>query len=395
MKRFVSLILILTMAAAMLAGCGAQTPQEPVSPPVPPVSDEPVTPPAPDDTETPDPPADDNPPAGQAGDNEVPPDAPQVNPPDLDAGDTGNAPDSPPPAEETEIGAAYIKFYNTWLPVSVVKDGENLLDGTDWWYFDVEKAAAEMGIPQPEENAVTDLENGEACGSICVMGWDAAVAEVEHTVYTMDNQPLYADWDDFVFLFLSSAYPEYAGSTPLVYTESWSFDLDGDSVKDHLVNLSNFQRLEDGGSTQPNPPVYGSTLLYSFSVLFYGSGKAVVMFSDAFVLENGAPISGDEALSGYDAVFYSYRLDENSSLGAECYTYAWQYAADGTVIKCPIFNIGEFDTLSRIAPAVFDADGDGAPELITWGSNVYAPLTVYDIDDFGDTVVTLRYWTPA
>lgn len=380
MKRFLTFFLAVITAVVLLCGCGsADISAGPSDSPAPPTSDEAPAP----DISLPEDPPESLPPAE--------PVAPSVPPSNADAPNPIEQPTPDAPAS----GAAYIGFYDLWLPLSVVKEGENMLSGTDWWYFDAITEAEKMGIPTAEEGVITDLENGESCHRISVKGWEAAAADMVHTVYTPENQPLYADWDEFIYTYIAMAYPEFRDITPIIYTESWSFDLDGDGLEDHLVNTSNFCRLEEGGSTEPNPPAAENTLLYSFSTLFYGSGYATVLFADAFEFENGAPVSGEEELMSSDAVFYSYRVDENSSPYTECYTFAWQYDGEGYVQRCPIYSTGEFDTLSRRVPAIFDADGDGETELVTWGSNVYSPINVYDVAPDGIVTLYLSYWTPA
>lgn len=303
-------------------------------------------------------------------------------------------------------GYSYIKFYETWLPISIIKDGQPALTGdNEFWYFDVDKAANDLGvigIGDATQYYVGDMApDGWPCDYIAVNGWEPLVTPVNYLEYAMDNQPVNSDWYDYFNDILSGYLPE--GDTPVIYAESWQFDIDSDGKDDYIVNACNFYNYTQeetatwnsrSGLPEQNPPAMDNTLLYSCSALFWGDGTVTALSTDMFPFENTAPVSSGETDSSGGGVYYAYTVDVSSDPYTDCWTYSYQYNNAGAVVACPIFCRGEFSTLARYRAVIADTDADGISEIITWGDTIYAPITVYTLSELGLSIV-LRYWTPA
>jgi len=318
----------------------------------------------------------------------------------MDASDSNT--DAQTGAADISDSIAYIKYFNSYLPISCIKGGQQILTGDGGWYFDVEsrlsdlpkadelQAHATVGMyaqgtvtpydTLPQTNFIDSKVPGD---SIAINGkWGLFTTRVRYESYTLENQPQNEDW----YSYFSKKVHAVSKHTPVIITEAWFFDLNNDGIEEAFVNANNtFYSTEDN---LPNPPNAQSSAVYSFSVLFVDGSEPLEMSTSIYEI-------GNEPVNDKKNIYVSYMLSDESPIHSEHFVTAVQYDAQGNLIECPIFNSGEYNR--SIAPKIViaDIDGDGQAELITLHYSIYSPIIVYRIDDSGRLIESFRINTPA
>ena len=308
-------------------------------------------------------------------------------------------------AGEIQDGAAWLLFYNTWLPVSLVRDSQQqLVNERDEWYFDIFERLQDDAGPQSEtEYAVRDMYRQSQQnpfdnplsdsawyervpgGRLAVRGdWEPFPVSVRYEVYTIDAQPQQEAWRSY----FEEKLGDFAATTPLVITDAWFFDVDGDGLEESFVNANN---TADASGLSQNPPAFENTAIYAMSAYFKGTGEAVDMGTTIGNWVSTEPVGQQ----GSEQVYISYRVDENSPEDVEQYVAAYQLGASGKVVCCPIFSVGEFERPREIKIVLADLDGDSVPELVTMGYSSYEPFTVYRLGEDGMPQRQFGINTPA
>ncbi len=341
------------------------------------------------------------------------------------------------PAPLTD-GTAWVKYFNTWLPVSVVTDGKQfLLDALAKdvpWYFDVYQ---QLGLPQDyrgeellqplrlpataEVNVNTwhnydldemfsagsaipadiaddgwlsdyTLSDGSAMfGEVALSGdWEPFLTTVRFEAYTPERQPENLPCKEQIMAVLQDmAEQNDADVPPLLAKCGYYFDIDGDGREEALLNFGNLCNMQ---ADAPNPPATVNPLIYSLTVYVSGSGEVLLMDSFDFTVDR-EPLRLDTNDSSND-IYYSYLPPEQADDWYEQYCAAYQYDAAGGIAPSPIYNCGEFCPASEMHMVLADIDGDGQTEMLTCMQALYYPLAVYKFD--GDNIVSqFAVITPA
>lgn len=282
----------------------------------------------------------------------------------------------------------------TAVVVSLTKEGEQLISGHNW-HTEFAKMAKEIALDvEMSVYAMDDMytdTSQEPIQKVCYANlseystldgvidwiaiggdWQPFPCKVRYERYTLENQPQNEVWTEHFAGMLT----EDISHTPVVITEAWFFDLDGDGRKEAFVNAGNAIPTEtDAGA---NPPPAEKTGLYSFSTLFSESLGTVDLNSDSWPVEHNF---------SEEAIHASYTEPINEKY-FENFVAAIQYGGNGEYIKSPIFNKGEYGPPPRSYPIVADIDGDGQAELLRFRTQIYGPLNVYGLQE-GELV--LRY----
>ncbi len=347
------------------------------------------------------------------------------------------AENTPAPLPE---GTAWVKYFNTWLPVSVVADGEQFLqtplitrDGTPW-YFEVYEL---LGLPQDYHGeellqplrlpatavitvstwhnyAVKDMlapgsqtpldiaddgwlddyvwgDDSTLFGGVALSGdWEPFPTPVRFEAYTPEKQPQDLPGEERIMEILQSLAEENnADVPPLLAKCGYYFDIDGDGREEALLNFGNLCNMQ---ADAPNPPAAANPLIYSMTVYVSGSGEVLTMDSFGFTVEQ-QPLFMDMNDSNND-IYYSYLPPKQADDWYEQYCAAYQYDAADGIAPSPIYNCGEFDPAGEMHMVLADIDGDGQAEMLTCMHTIYYPLSVYKFD--GDMPVSqFEVITPA
>lgn len=272
--------------------------------------------------------------------------------------------------------------------ISITKDGEQLISGEDNWYYKLEEKATEIAgnmqmnlysLAGMYDDAHKERLNKATYGSLSeyctadgeidwiALGgdWQPFPCTVEYKRYTTEDQPQNKEWTAHFKKLLADSIPD----TPVIITEAWFFDLDGDGKNETIVNASNAVKPEEG--TKSNPPNKNQTGVYTLCTFFSESLGIVDLDNNLRHVER--EFSGNSTHAAYtEPAGEGYY--ENS-------VTAIQYGENGELIRSPIFNTGEYGAPPRSFPIICDTDGDGTAELITFRQEVYGPLKVYNLQD--------------
>ena len=145
--------------------------------------------------------------------------------------DTADVPDS----------ITYIKYFNSYLPISCIKDGRQILTGDGGRHSDVESRL--VNFPKADElyiySAVDMYTQGSATpfdtpprtdtflskipGDIIAISgrWDPFIAKIRYIRYTPDDQPQSEIW----YSYFKEKIHAVSEHTPVIITEAWFFDL--------------------------------------------------------------------------------------------------------------------------------------------------------------------------
>lgn len=335
-------------------------------------------------------------------------------------------------------GTAWVKYFNTWLPVSVVTDGKQFLlaqgDEDVPWYFEVYQ---KLGLPQdyPGKELLQPLrlpatavltvstwhnyavdkmfaagsmkpaeiaddgwlgtyvlyDNSTMFDELALSGdWEPFPTPVRFEAYTPQEQPEDLPGKERIAEILQSLAAENnADVPPLLAKCGYYFDVDGDGREEALLNFGNLCNMQ---ADAPNPPAAANPLIYSLTVYVSGSGEVLTMDSFDFTVEQ-QPLFMDMNDSNND-IYYSYLPPEQADGWYEQYCAAYQYDAAGGIASSPIYNCGEFYPASEMHMVLADIDGDGKAEMLTCMQALYYPLAVYKFD--GDNLVSqFAVTTPA
>jgi len=195
---------------------------------------------------------------------------------------------------------------------------------------------------------------------------------VTHYAYTADAQPARADWKAAFIPLIEEkiAYDkEYSISdTPIIITDVWRFDLDGDGIDEELVRACNEAKIPM--TDQETIPARDNTGIYNIMILFSATLKTTVLSYERTYI---GKITEEELYS------YQYKSIKGSGWGTGTTdTGVWQYDNEGNLILCPYYKYGEYGIYRAQIPIVCDADNDGKPELIVIKSpNEYWEVAVY------------------
>lgn len=334
---------------------------------------------------------------------------------------TQTASNTPAPLPD---GTAWVKYYNTWLPVSVVTDGKQFLLDTPAkdmpWYFEVYEL---LGLPQDytgeellqplrlpatavitvsiwHNYAVSDMlaadsadpalvadygwlddyalpDNSTMFGEVALSGdWEPFPVAVRFEAYTPEEQPEDLPGGERIAAILQDlAEQNDADVPPLLVKCGYYFDIDGDGREEALLNFGN---LCDMQAAAPNPPAAANPLIYSLTVYVSGSGEVLIMDSFDFTVDR-EPLRLDTNDPDND-IYYSYLPPKQAGDWYEQYCAAYQYDAAGSIAPAPIYNCGEFYPPSEMHLVLADIDGDGQAEMLTCMQALYYPLSVYKFD---------------
>lgn len=320
-----------------------------------------------------------------------------INAPDVNAGLYGDDKSSP------KDGAIWVKYFNTYLPVSHVADGkQQLLNKEPEWYHVIQKR---LGANYEPNEAVTfdtrkmyndseqnPYDNTLSVGSwlfnplgdtIAMSGdWEPFVIKVRFECYSLESQPDNQTWENY----FKTKIEEVSTVTPLIIKNAWLFDIDGDGKEESFVNASN---TISASGLEKSPPARENTAIYTLTAYFNSDGTAI---------DIGGRVSASvssEPLNTKNNIHASYTFDENSQEYIEQFIAAYQYDRNGDVAVCPIFNYGEYYRLPEKSILLVDIDGDGKVELLTMFPFIYAPITVYRFDENWQPDVQFAINTPA
>ena len=193
---------------------------------------------------------------------------------------------------------------------------------------------------------------------------------ITHHAYTADAQPARPDWKE-AFIPLIEEKTGYDGGydisdTPLIITDVWRFDLDGDGIDEELVRACNEVQIPK--TDQEVKPASKNTGIYNIMILFSTTLETTVIYKESYFINKFV-----------NEEFYAFEYEniENRGSGTTD-TCVLQYDSEGNLILCPYYKYGEYWIIRPQIPIVCDADGDGKPELIVVKrSNEYWRVAVY------------------
>lgn len=325
----------------------------------------------------------------------------KIKPIQSDESPKKNIPETPEGKNTSNYTTAYIRYGKSYLPVSYVKDGKEVLKGDGGWYsdvksllpddFDVSKAQIYSTRNMYVEGTKTPydiplqtgvIHPGNISDSIATNGvWEPFPVKVRYERYTLENQPKNETWLNYFGFKIHEVSP----NTPVIITEAWFFDLNGDGIEEAFVNANNtFYSTEDN---TPNPPAAKVSAVYAFSAVFLDSFNPIDIASNISEVQYNP-------LNDQKQIFYSYQISEESPDRSMHFITAIQYDANGDLITSPIFNSGEYDRPPEQQIIISDIDGDKQAELITMGHIIYAPIIVYRMNNDGTLVESFRMTTP-
>ena len=326
------------------------------------------------------------------------------------------APNLHQPAPES---AAYIKYYNDYIPVSLVSGDRQLLKNTGpEWYFTVQ---AQHGLPDTissppagasrhqiadsysspinplttpnpwDENHWSDYA---AMEELYIVGdWQPFPLPVRYESYTPDNQPTpHPAWVSHFRELLGDA----AADTPLLIKDAYYFDIDGDGREEAIVNATNLIRLRLD-STEANRPANQECTSYMLTSYFAGTGQVLNLSSYISTDPNRPASQQDEVWYAYQPPTQAARNDpQNPDYWYEQFFAAYQYNSAGQPTPAPLYVVSEYDPWRELLVLLADLDGDGRPELITASTFIYWPIQVYSFTP-GAPLPTLQFSvnTPA
>lgn len=254
------------------------------------------------------------------------------------------------------------------LPISAVSDGRQLLlppEGLAGLHASQAQAVVQQQAALPRLQAVpvsflrytTLLTSSEQ---------PAAPGAVQHETYDPLNQPADWRWTSAVM----DALGEQLGDSPVLFADSYTFDLDGDGAEELLLVSRNFNLLQPE-DTPSDASAKGATALYEVTLLFSSTlGDHVIASWCQPVGRQGSPLSYAGAADG----------------GAELLAY--QSDAAGKTIALAVSCAGDPPLPAKAQPLPADVDGDLFPELVIGTESLYGPLLVYERDG---TSVRLAY----
>ena len=276
-------------------------------------------------------------------------------------------------AQTVADSVTYIDIDGTYIPVSYVKDGEQMLTDSTAYSMVAE------GMPKDVTTA-DDLPKNNGVASDGT--WNLFPTEVQYTEYTPYDQPNAETWNEYF-----AQKPESA-DTPILITEVWSFDWNG--CRAAVVTASNVILSGDpnvlyavgDAHAAPNLPAAESTALYTMTVLFVEGQPPMELDNRHQAIAREAVDSGT---AGNEGVSYLPAASEHYQ---QIFS-AWQYDASGKIVQCPIFNNMNGWYLTRdfaYHPAcmVCDIDGDGAAELICHAEKTSSDMSWCNVYAFED-----------
>ena len=308
---------------------------------------------------------------------------------------TAAQPNDTEPVEAAESSAFYIEYGNRYLPVSLIVEGKQIFTG-ELWYDEADDIVVETGGPTSDDlpkHSISDMyKAGSGRPSDGVIGlmvgrvaanaeWNLFPIQISYTRYSLENQPEDTAWVEY----FTQAIGALSDSTPLIFTEAWRFDWNGDGVEDALVNVSN--TLISYDDIEPKPPHADDTVIYTLSALFVSGLEPIAIMNSISSIEK-------DPLDDEKGIHVSYTISDVSPEWAEHYVSSIQYDEEGEFIQSPIFNSGEFGRAGEPGMLLCDIDGDGYCELLIVPSGIYAPVVVYKLVD-GVLHEELRIYTPA
>lgn len=304
-----------------------------------------------------------------------------INAPDAKAGLSGDDRSAP------KDGAVWVKYFNTFLPVSLVVDGkQQLLNKEPEWYHVIQKR---LGADyEPNEAVTLDTRTmysgnplGASGGTIAMSGdWEPFVIKVRYACYSLQSQPDNEAWENY----FNAKIKEVSAVTPLIIKNAWLFDIDGDGREESIVNASN---TVFASGLEQSPPTRQDTAIYTLTAYFNSDGTAIDLGGRVSASVSSEPVNSQN--------YESYTFDESSPEYIEQFIAAYQYDRNGDVVVCPIFNYGEYDRLPEKSILLADIDGDGRAELLTTFPLIYAPITVYHFNENWQPCVQFAIYTPA
>ncbi|AFM00986.1 hypothetical protein Desde_2670 [Desulfitobacterium dehalogenans ATCC 51507] len=324
----------------------------------------------------------------------------RINAPDANAGLSGDD------RAALKDGAVWVKYFNTFLPVSRIVDGQQqLLNKEPEWYFEIQKRlganyepnkavifdARKIYIGSKDNIYDNPLSEGAwlynplgASGDVIAMSgdWEPFVIKVRYECYSLESQPGNQSWENY----FNAKIKEVSTTTPLIIKNAWLFDIDGDGREESIVNASN--TVFSSGLEQ-SPPARKDTAIYTLTAYFNSDGTAIDMGGHVSASVSSEPVNSQ------NNIHESYTFDENNPKYIEQFIAAYQYDRNGNVAVCPIFNYGEYSRLPEKNILIADIDGDGRVELLAMFPLIYAPITVYQFNENWQPCVQFAIYTPA
>lgn len=286
-------------------------------------------------------------------------------------------------------GAVWVKYSNTFFPVSRVVDGkQQLLNKEPEWYMEIQKRLGADYKPNeavtldtrkmytgseqnPYDNSPSErswLYNPLGDAIAISGGWEPFGIKVRYMCYSLQSQPDNQDWKNY----FNAKIEEVSSVTPLIIKNAWLFDIDGDGKEESIVNASN---TVSASGLEQSPPAKKDTAIYTLTAYFNSDGTAIDMGGRVSASVSSEPVNTQ------NNIYESYTFDQNSPEFTEQFIAAYQYDMNGNIAVCPIFNYGEYDRLPEKSIILADIDGDGRAELLTMFPSIYAPITVYHFDE--------------
>lgn len=280
-----------------------------------------------------------------------------------------------PPQEETETmiadnGVFYLSINGTFVPVSRMVDGTQLLTGSMTLSSDA-LANAMGNAPLAEALNQTETPAGSGLGPVASDGtWNFFPDDVQYNNYTPENQPNRGEWTAF----FAERLQAMGLDAPVLIQNAASFQSNGREIA--LVTASNVRATEAGNLleaeeiAQTDRPGNAEPGVYVITALF---------------------VEGEEATE-----LYSQYSEISSSMGADYLPWsqdgsymqplsAMQFGSDGSVAEYPVFADMNGEQALRILGVqpdflIADVDGDGTSEIIlclTGGSSDMSWCNVY------------------
>ena len=164
-------------------------------------------------------------------------------------------------------------------------------------------------------------------------------------------------------------------NTPVVITEIWTCDIDGDGTNEQLVHAQNYIYEYP----LPDPEIGSEPISNLEGLGFY---NILMLISDT--LGNSVLSETILNVSEYDDLcFPGHSLPDTPYEDME-----WRHALNvyfedyfGQLRTFPMYACGEFMTFTENAPLVCDIDGDGAYEICVLYGVEYMPAEIYEIEN--------------
>lgn len=267
-------------------------------------------------------------------------------------------------------GVFYLSINGTFVPVSRMVDGTQLLTGSMTLSSDA-LANAMGNAPLAEALNQTEAPAGSGLGPVASDGtWNFFPDDVQYNNYTPENQPNRGEWTAF----FAERLQAMGLDAPVLIQNAASFQSNGREIA--LVTASNVRATEAGNLleaeeiAQTDRPGNAEPGVYVITALFAEGEETTELY---------AQYSEISASMGADYLPWSQDGSYMQPLSA------MQFGSDGSVAEYPIFADMNGEQALRVLGVqpdflIADIDGDGTSEIIlclTGGSSDMSWCNVY------------------